>query len=124
MELTDLVNFAIIILSRITLLNWLTLLLGLLIVTLTVLLFWIYFYLLALVFFTMAFFPLANSDRVLVSVFTDFSSYLQNDVQFHRIAYDYSRADWDGPRDHLGDVPWEDMLNQINITDLFGNPPL
>ena len=72
----------------------------------------------------MAFFPLANSDRVLVSVFTDFSSYLQNDVQFHRIAYDYSRADWDGPRDHLRDVPWEDMLNQINITDLFGNAPL
>ena len=44
-------NFAIIILSRITLLRWLTLLLGFLIVTLTVLLFWIYFYLLALVFF-------------------------------------------------------------------------
>ena len=24
---------------------------------------------------------------------------------FHRIAYDYSRADWDGLRDHLRDVP-------------------
>ena len=72
----------------------------------------------------MAFLPLTNSDRVLVSVFTNFSSYLQKDAQFHRIAYDYSRADWDGPRDHLGDVPWEDMLNQVNITDLFGNPPL
>ena len=27
--------------------------------------------------------------------------------RFHRIAYDYSRADWDGLHDHLKDVPWE-----------------
>ena len=26
------------------------------------------------------------------------------------IAYDYSRADWDGLRDHLRDVPWEDIF--------------
>ena len=26
---------------------------------------------------------------------------------FHRIAYDFSCADWDGLRDHLSDVPWE-----------------
>ena len=25
-------------------------------------------------------------------------------------AYDYSRADWEGLRDHLRDVPWEDIL--------------
>ena len=24
--------------------------------------------------------------------------------------YDYSLADWDGLRDHLGDVPWEDLF--------------
>ena len=24
---------------------------------------------------------------------------------------DYSHADWDGLRDHLRDVPWEDILN-------------
>ena len=29
---------------------------------------------------------------------------------FHRIAYDYSRADWDGLLDHLRDVPWEDIF--------------
>ena len=29
---------------------------------------------------------------------------------FHRIAYDYSRADWDGLCDHLRDVPWEDIF--------------
>ena len=29
---------------------------------------------------------------------------------FHRIAYDYSRADWDGLRDHLRDVLWEDIF--------------
>ena len=29
---------------------------------------------------------------------------------FHRIAYDYSRADWDGLRDHLKDVSWEDIF--------------
>ena len=27
------------------------------------------------------------------------------------MAYDYSRADWDGLRDHLRDVPWEDVFN-------------
>ena len=28
----------------------------------------------------------------------------------HRIAYDYSHADWDGLCDHLRDVPWEDVF--------------
>ena len=26
------------------------------------------------------------------------------------MAYDYSRADWDGLRDHLRDVPWKDIF--------------
>ena len=26
------------------------------------------------------------------------------------ISYDYSGADWDGLRDHLRDVPWEDIF--------------
>ena len=26
------------------------------------------------------------------------------------MAYDYSRADWDGLRDHLRNVPWEDIF--------------
>ena len=39
----------------------------------------------------MAFHPLGSSDHVANS---------QQDTLFHRIAYDYSCADWDGLRDH------------------------
>ena len=49
-ELIDLVNSAIIFLSQMTLLKWLTFLLGSQTVILIVLLFWIYFFLLTLVF--------------------------------------------------------------------------
>ena len=42
---------------------------------------------------TMAFPSLGNSDHVVVSVSIDFPSYPQRDAPFHRIAYDYSRAD-------------------------------
>ena len=59
---------------------------------------------------TVAFPPLGNSDHVVVSVSTDFPSNSQRDAPFHRIAYDYSRADWDGLCDHLRDVPWEDIF--------------
>ena len=52
--------------------------------------------------------PLGNSDHVVVSVFIDFPTNSQWDAPFHRIAYDYSCADWDGLRDHLRDVPWKD----------------
>ena len=58
----------------------------------------------------MAFPPLENSDHVAVSVSIDFPTNSQQDAPFHRIAYDYSRADWDGLRDHLRDVPWEDIF--------------
>ena len=51
-----------------------------------------------------------NSDYVVVSVSIDISSNSKRDVPFHRIVYDYSRADWDGLRDHLRDVPWEDIF--------------
>ena len=50
---------------------------------------------------TMAFPPLRNSDHFVVSVFIDFPTNSQRNSPFHRIAYDYSRADWDGLRDHL-----------------------
>ena len=59
---------------------------------------------------TMAFPPLGNSDHVAVSVSIDFPTNSQRDAPFHHIAYDYSRADWDGIRDHLRDVPWEDIF--------------
>ena len=32
------------------------------------------------------------------------------DGLFHYMAYGYSRADWDGLRDHLRDVPWDDIF--------------
>ena len=58
----------------------------------------------------MVFPPLVNSDHVVVSVSIDFPSYSQWDAPFHRIAYDYSRTDWDSLCDHLRDVPWEDIF--------------
>ena len=59
---------------------------------------------------TMASPPFGNSDHAVVRVSIDFSSNSQWDAPFHRIAYDYSRADWDGLRDHLRDVPREDIF--------------
>ena len=59
---------------------------------------------------TMAFPPLGNSVHVVVSVSIDFPSNSHRDALFHRIAYDYSCADWDGLQDHLTDVPWEDIF--------------
>ena len=53
---------------------------------------------------TEAFPPLGSSDHV-VSVSIDLPSNSKRDALFHRIAYDYSRADWPGFRDHLRDVP-------------------
>ena len=54
---------------------------------------------------TMAFLTLGNSDHVVVSVSIDFPTNSRHDAPFHNIAYDYSRADWDGLYDHLRDVP-------------------
>ena len=59
---------------------------------------------------TMAFPLLGNVDHVVVLVSIDFPSYSQWDVLFHCIAYDYSCTDWDGLRDHLRDVPWENIF--------------
>ena len=58
----------------------------------------------------MAFPSLGNSDHVVVSVSIDFLINSKQDTPFHRVAYDSSLADWDGLRDHLRDVPWEDIL--------------
>ena len=52
-----------------------------------------------------AFPPLGNSYHVVVSVSIDFPINSKQDTSFHRVAYDYSRADCDGLRDHLRDVP-------------------
>ena len=82
----DLVNFVIIFLSLMTLLRWLTFLLGSLTVTLKVLFFCISFFLLMLVFVlqSMAFSPLGNFDHV-VAVFIDFLSNSQQNAPFMTI---------------------------------------
>ena len=59
---------------------------------------------------TMAFSRLGSSDHVVVSVSIDFPTNSQQDVPFHRIDYDYCRADWYGLRDHLRNVPREDIF--------------
>ena len=53
--------------------------------------------------------PLGNSDHVFVSVLIKFPSYSRRDALFHRIAHDYSPADWDGLSDYFRDVRWEDI---------------
>ena len=59
---------------------------------------------------TMTFSPLENSDDVVVSVPINVPSSSQRNAQFHRIAYEYSHADWNGLCDHLRDVPLEDIF--------------
>ena len=39
-----------------------------------------------------------------------FQSTKNRGILFHRVAYDYSHADWDGLHDHLRHVPWEDIF--------------
>ena len=58
----------------------------------------------------MAFPPVGNSDHVVVSVSINFPVNSKQDTPFHRVTYDYSCADWDGLRDHLRDVPWENIF--------------
>ena len=58
----------------------------------------------------MTFLPWGNSDHVVVSVSIDFPINSKQDARIHCMAYDYSRADWDGLHDHLRDVPMEDIF--------------
>ena len=65
--------------------------------------------------------PLGNSDHLASSVSPDFSINSKQDAPFHCIAYDYSRAYWNGLRDHLRDVPWEGIfkLSASNAANEF-----
>ena len=94
---------------QITLLRWLNSLLRLQMVILTVLLFWIYLFLLMQILLLQWLTPLRNFD-VPVSVSIDFPSKSQQNTLFHLIAYDYSCAVCNGLFDHLRDVWWEDTL--------------
>ena len=64
----------------------------------------------ASIFSTMAFRSLGNSDHVVFSVSIEFPLNSHRDAPFHRIAYYYSHANWDGLWDHLRDVPWQDIF--------------
>ena len=96
--------------SQMILLRWLTFLLGSQTVILIFLILDLFLSSDPSICSTMAFPPLANSDHVVVSVSIDFPTNSQQDAPFHRIAYDYSCADWDGLHDHLRYVPWEDIF--------------
>ena len=56
---------------------------------------------------TMDFPLLGNSDHVVKFPLTFHHIYKRI---LHCIAYDYSCVDWGGLRDHLRDVPWDDIL--------------
>ena len=112
-ELIDPVNSVIMFLSQTTLLRWLTFLLGSQTVILSPALLDIFISSDASICSTLTFPPLGNSDHLVVSVFIDFPSYSKRYDPFHGIAYDYSRADWDGLRDHLRVVPWEDIFKLL-----------
>ena len=110
MELIDLVSSVIIVLSQTILRRWLTLLLGSEKVILLVLVFFISFFLLTLVFVLRW---VSLHWKILIKLLSEFP------LTFHEIhnrmphfitACDYSRADRHGLRDHLRDVPWEDIF--------------
>ena len=108
---TDRPDELIIFLSQMTLLKWLTFLLGSLIVMLTFLLCWIYFYLLTLLFVIQW---LSIHWEILIMLFSQspltFCQTQKQDTPFHCMAYDYSHTDWDGLLDYLRDVRWEDIF--------------
>ena len=58
----------------------------------------------------MVFCPLGNSDHVVVSVSIDFPSNSKREGLFYRKTYSYSHADLYGLRNHLRDIPWEDIF--------------
>ena len=110
-ELIEMVNSGIIILSQMALPRWLTFLLGSQTDSHGPVLLDVFLTSDASICSTMAFPPLGNSDHVVVSVSIDFPSYSYWDTLFHCIAYDYSLALWDGLHDYLRDVPWEHITH-------------
>ena len=70
-----------------------------------------YFFLLTLVFVLQR---LSLHWEILIMLLSQFPltfHHIHNGIPlFHHIAYDYSCADWDSLRDHLRDVPWENIF--------------
>ena len=54
--------------------------------------------------------PVAVTLTQIVNIPIDFPINSKQDTPFHCAAYDCSRTDWDGLRDHFRDVPWEDIF--------------
>ena len=108
-ELIDLVNSVVIFPSQMTSLRWLTFLLGSLSDSHSPALLDFFLSSNASICSTMTFLQFGNSEHV-VSVSTDFPRNSKQDALFHRIAYNYSGADWVGLRDYMRDVPWEDIF--------------
>ena len=76
-----------------------------------VLLFWIYLFLLTLVFVLQWLFLHWEILIMLLPRFPLIFRQIYNEMPlFHSTAYDYSCPNWDGLRDHLRGVPWEDIF--------------
>ena len=104
------------------LLRWLTFLLGFLTVTQTVLLFWIYFFLVALVSVLQWLFLHWEALIMLLSVSIDFPINWKQDTPFHHIVYDFSCADWDGFCDNLRDVQMFSHKNMLLMLTFLKGP--
>ena len=89
-----------------TLLRWLTFLFGFLTMTLTVLLYWIYFFLLTLV-FVLQWLSLHWELLMLLSQFPSSLRQTQKGMPRFIVLFMTSPVDWDGLRNHLRDVPWD-----------------
>ena len=55
--------------------------------------------------------PIGNSDHSVISVSVSYVSSPATFQPFHRTVYQYGRADWDGFRSFLSDVPWSHVLD-------------
>ena len=54
--------------------------------------------------------PLGRSDHMVVMASMDYSIKGAKEHPFHRMAFSYASADWDGFRDYLRDVPWKSVF--------------
>ena len=94
-----------------TLLRWLTFQLRSHTVIPTVLLFWMFLFLLILVFVLQW---LSLCWKILIMLLSiAFPSNSQQDAPFHCIAYDYSCADWGSFQDHLRYFPCKDIFKSV-----------
>ncbi len=55
--------------------------------------------------------PIGNSDHSIVSVSVSYSSPTTTFQPFHRTVFQFGKADWDGFRCFLADVPWSWILS-------------